>query len=95
MCDRCCQFVKDQIVHIKPILVFYIGWIFIHYVCSHLYIYYCTPATWYGMFLSPFLSVTPHCIAFRWVINEGGNVIYSMWISLSTYVASSIIIKKL
>ena len=94
MLKQYCQYIINRINDLKPILTFYFGWIFIHYICSHLYVYYCTPSTWYGLFISPFLSVAPHCITFRWVIQEGGNIIYSMWISLGTWFISNMLLKK-
>ncbi len=84
----------DIIISMKPLLTFYVGWIFIHYVSSHLYTTYCTPSTWYGFVFSPFLSITPYCIAFRWVIHEGGNIIYTMWASLGTWFMSNMLLKK-
>ena len=74
---------------IKPGLMFYIGWIFLHHICSHLYIYYCTPTNWYGILISPFLSMTPHCNAFRWAVNESGAVFYTMWLLVGNWVVKT------
>jgi hypothetical protein len=77
--------------NIKSIILFYFSWIFIHYTCAHLYIYYCTPTNWYGFVLSPFLSITPHCNAFRWVIYEAGNVLYGMWIAIGSWTVAKVL----
>ena len=57
-----------------PIGLFYFSWTILHYTTSQLYIYYCTPSTLYGFIMSPFLSLTPQCIAIRWIISETGNI---------------------
>ena len=80
--------------NIKSIILFYFSWIFIHYMCAHLYIYYCTPTTWYGIFISPFLSITPHCNVFRWVIYEAGNVIYGMWVAIASWTVANLLAYK-
>lgn len=67
------------------VVLLYAFWIIIHYVCSHLYVHWCVPATIYGFIISPFLAPTPHCQAFRWVINQGGNIIVTMWIVIGTW----------
>jgi hypothetical protein len=69
---------------IKNLVLFYSSSIFLHHVCSHLYIYYCVPNDWYGILLSPVMTLTPQCQCLRWIIYEGGNTIYNMWITLAT-----------
>ena len=44
-----------------------------------------SPFTISGLLLSPFMSSAPHCIALRWLIIEGSNVILTMWIVFGTY----------
>ena len=67
------------------ILGYYIMWILLHYVATHLYPMYCVPLTVMGFILSPFMASAPHCIAIRWLITEGSNVIVTMWVVLGTY----------
>jgi len=67
------------------ILGYYIMWVLLHYVAAHLYPTYCVPFTIAGLLLSPFMSSAPHCIALRWLIIEGSNVILTMWIVFGTY----------
>lgn len=67
------------------ILGYYIMWILLHYVAAHLYPMYCVPLTIMGLILSPFMASAPHCIAIRWLITEGSNVIVTMWVVLGTY----------
>jgi len=88
------QIIINFLDNIKSIILFYFSWIFIHYTCAHLYIYYCTPTTWYGIFISPFLSITPHCNAFRWVIYEAGNVLYGMWIAIGSWSVANLLTYK-
>ena len=67
------------------ILGYYIMWVLLHYGAAHLYPTYCVPFTISGLLLSPFMSSAPHCIALRWLIIEGSNVILTMWIVFGTY----------
>lgn len=86
--------VFNFILHLRPLIMFYLGWVFLHYICSQFYIYYCVPYTWYGILISPFLSMTPHCYAFRWVIHESGTIFYTMWISIGMWFTSKLIPNK-
>jgi len=71
-------------------IIMYIIWIVLHYGCSNLYSYHCTPLTVTGFLLSPFYAVSPHCKALRWVIYNSGNSIEAMW-----FIIGSLIVKKL
>ena len=64
----------------------YFLWIISHYICSHLYIHVCVPATIFGFISSPFVATAPHCQALRWVIYQGGNSIIAMWFVTVTWV---------
>uniref|UniRef100_A0A6C0EXX2 Uncharacterized protein n=1 Tax=viral metagenome TaxID=1070528 RepID=A0A6C0EXX2_9ZZZZ len=64
---------------------YYIMWIALHYVAVHLYPTYCAPLTISGFILSPFMVAAPHCIAMRWLITEGANVIVTMWVAVGAY----------
>ena len=86
--------IYNFLTSIKPLILFYSGWIFLHYICSQLYVYYCVPNTWYGIFISPFMTMAPHCTAFRWVIYEAGNILYSMWIGIGTWTVSNLLTFK-
>ena len=88
--NKLCLFINN----IKPLFLFYLGWIFLHYICSQFYIYYCVPSSLYGMFISPFLSMTPHCAGFRWVIFESGNIFYAMWTTIGAWVMVNILTIK-
>ena len=43
-----------------------------------------------GILTSPFMAAAPHCVAIRWVIYEGGNMITTMWVSAGTYIAAKV-----
>lgn len=68
--------------------LFYFAWILLHFGASHFYTLHCTPLTIKGLFLSPFQVMTPQCVASRWVVNNGGNVITLMWTFLGVYLAA-------
>jgi hypothetical protein len=61
---------------------YYIMWILLHYAAIHLYPEFCAPYTILGFILSPFMISAPHCIAMRWIISEGSNIIVAMWIAI-------------
>jgi hypothetical protein len=62
----------------SPVGIFVL-WIVLHFITPHLYVYFCTPATVFGFAVSPFVAAAPHCMAFRWVIYNGGTMITTMW----------------
>lgn len=70
----------------------YLLWILLHYLCSHLYVYYCTPGTFIGFITSPIVVPLPHCQAFRWIIYNGGNSITNMWIILGLWVTKHLVV---
>ena len=81
----------------KPIyllILFYVGWIFLHYFSAQLYISYCTPQTIWGFIASPFLSVAPHCNGLRWIIYESGTILYCMWTSLAAWIVTNLLTYK-
>ena len=64
---------------------YYLMWITLHYAAVHFYPTYCAPFTISGFILSPFMVSAPHCVAMRWLITEGSNVIVTMWVSIGAY----------
>lgn len=57
----------------------YLAWILIHYGCSHLYVYFCTPKTTIGFLTSPFLAITPQCKTCYWLLDSSRVSITNMW----------------
>ena len=88
------EYLITLIIKIKSLVLFYFSWIAIHYICSQLYIYYCVPFTWYGIFVSPFLSLSPHWNAVRWIIYEAGNILYGMWIAIGSWTVANLLTQK-
>ena len=64
---------------------YYLMWIALHYAAVHLYPTYCAPFTISGFILSPFMVSAPHCVAMRWLVSEGSNVIVTMWVAIGAY----------
>jgi hypothetical protein len=60
-------------------IVLYITWVSMYFISSQLHSYYCTPFSWHGYLFAPFISESPHCIAFRWGMNNGSIKINTMW----------------
>jgi hypothetical protein len=76
---------SKTIVYIPTIILVYSGISILHYISANTYPTLCTPCTITGMVMTPFMVVTPHCQAIRWVINWSGNQINMAWISLGGY----------
>ncbi len=71
---------------------FYLMWIVLHFVASQFYIKLCVPNCFYGLFISPFISSTPHCQGLRWLIQTGANVINNMWLVIGTWLCANLFI---
>ena len=88
---------KSIINNIYDIAGIFILWIILHYAASNLYPRFCADLSIFGFIKSIFIAQSPHCIALRWVIYNGGNVINSMWVSIAlwftTKVFSNLIVK--
>jgi len=69
---------------------YYIMWILLHYAAIHLYPEFCAPYTILGFILSPFMISAPHCIAMRWIISEGSNIIVAMWIAVGGVIINKV-----
>jgi hypothetical protein len=84
--------IKKNITIVFKVSSVYLLWIFLHYFASHLYIYYCVPNTYIGFFMSPFMTMAPHCQGLRWIVYNGADIIGNMWIILGTWVCTNILI---
>jgi hypothetical protein len=69
---------------------YYVMWIILHYAAIYLYPEFCAPYTILGFILSPFMISAPHCIAMRWIINEGSNIIMAMWIAIGGVIINKV-----
>ena len=74
-------------------ILLYIICIIAHYVSAHLYVYYCVESTFIGFLLSPFMTLAPHCQAFRWVIYNGGYTINTMWVLIGNWFINKYLLK--
>ena len=86
--ERCIYYFKL----VLKIAGIYIFWICIHYTATHLYIQLCTPFTFHGFILSPFMAGTLHCKAIRWAVNSGANTIDTMWVVLGSWLCAQLFI---
>jgi len=66
--------------YLLKIIIMYITCIVLHFVAAHLYVKYCVYPSIIGLLLSPFITSTPYCHAFRWTIYNCGATINLMWI---------------
>jgi hypothetical protein len=72
----------------------YLMWVVLHYLASHLYVYFCAPNTFVGFIYSPFIIAAPHCRALRWVIFNGAISIDNMWLVFGTWICSKLLIPR-
>jgi len=87
-----CNFIYKTIKFIINFSGIYLLWICLHYFSSYLYIKLCVPNTLVGLFLSPFLTSTPHCQGLRWIIYNGANIINNMWLIIGTWLCAKLLI---
>ena len=76
---------NQTIIYIPTILIVYIGISIIHFISANLYPRFCAPLTLIGAMMTPFVIVTPHCQALRWVIDWSGLQICNAWVWLGGY----------
>jgi len=64
--------------------ILYTSWVLVHYFSSHLYVYFCVPSGFTGLFSSFILTPSMHCQALRWAIYNGGINISLIWVVLGS-----------
>jgi hypothetical protein len=79
---------------VKEVVVIYVFWIFLHWLSGILYAKYCTSVSILGLIMSPYRATLPHCMAFRWIIFNGGKMIEVMWMLLGKWVIEQLIFYK-
>lgn len=87
-----CNVIWSGLKMLFTVSKFYICWIIIHFIASQLYIKWCTPYSFYGFIISPFLTLTPHCQGLRWVLYNGAGVINHMWFIFGTWLCANIFV---
>lgn len=69
-----------------PVVVgVYFAIVLAHFICSNIYPTFCCNMSVWGFIMSPFMAVTPHCEALRWVIHYTGEQIRNAWLWLGGY----------
>lgn len=63
-----------------------------HFISPHLYVEYCTPASWNGFILSPFMVITPQCQLLRWSIGFSGYVLNHIWVLIASFILKQIVL---
>jgi hypothetical protein len=77
---------KTVLTGITGIILIRLLWVLAHWGSSRIYPYFCAPEGLFGLFLSPFVSQAPHCIALFWIIEISRRCIKDMWLVIGTYV---------
>ncbi len=83
--------IKELLMSIYEVAGVFILWICLHYVAANLYPNYCAETSVVGFIKSVFVAQSPHCIAMRWVIYNGGIAINSMWITIAIWISSKLL----
>jgi hypothetical protein len=86
------RYIYIAIKFIIQISGIYVIWIVLHFVAAHLYTTLCVPNNIVGLFMSPFLTATPHCQGLRWIIYNAANVINNMWLVLGAWICSTLLV---
>ena len=77
-----CSKLKNNV----PVVVgVYFAIVLAHFVCSNIYPTLCCKMSVWGFIMSPFMAVTPHCEALRWIIHYTGEQIRNVWLWLGGY----------
>lgn len=85
--------IKSIITTVYQIAGGIVLWILIHFAAANLYPIFCAEYTILGFIKSIFVAQAPHCIAMRWVIYNGGDVINRMWISIAIWISGKLLLK--
>jgi hypothetical protein len=89
---NCGRYIYIAIKFTIQISGIYIIWIVLHFAAAHLYTTLCVPNNIIGLFMSPFLTATPHCQGLRWIIYNAANVINNMWLVLGAWICSTLLV---
>jgi len=71
--------------NIPTIVCLYFGIVLAHFACSNIYPTWCCNNSLYGFIMTPFMIVTPHCEALRWIIHYTGEQIRNVWLWIGGY----------
>jgi hypothetical protein len=82
--------IKSILNTIYEVAGIFILWIIIHYSASNLYPKFCAELSMVGFVKSILVAQSPHCIALRWIIYNGGLAINSMWVSIALWITTKI-----
>ena len=82
--NKCTMMSDLQVNALKIILLCY-GITLGHFIASNMYASVCTTYSLKGYIMMPFMIVTPHCSALRWIIQHTGEQIGRWWIWLGGY----------
>lgn len=67
------------VIQLFHMIKFYVFWMFLHYVTTHVYSYMCTPMSVLGFFTSPLLAISPVCRSIDWMRTISIYTIENMW----------------
>lgn len=76
---------------LSNVVLAYIGWIVVHFICATFYPKLCVPPTIMGFLMSPIMNQLPHCAAMRWVIYNSGIAMNLMWVALGNWIILTIL----
>jgi len=68
----------------------YLCWILVHMISVNMYCHFCAHISLYGLIMSPFVTVAPHCVALRWLTTNSINSISHMWTVIGAWLITKI-----
>ena len=81
---------SDLVYECWNISKIYLCWILVHMISVNMYCHFCAHMSLYGLFMSPFMTVAPHCVALRWLTTNSINSISNMWLTVGTWLITKL-----
>lgn len=85
---------REKISMVVMFVLTYTAWISLSYYSTHLYAHFCAEWSIMGFLTHPFMVSSPHCLALKWVMNEGSSTISNLFAMIATYVATTLVIGR-
>ena len=83
--DKYAQYQDFLARNIPNIVLTYMFWTVLHFVCAHLYVHMCVGYTFWGLITSPLYSSAPHCQALSWTLHTISQKFIAMLPMLATF----------
>jgi hypothetical protein len=89
---KCLSVFRTLYSRIHKQVGFYLMWIILHFVCTHIYVYMCVPLTITGFIMSPLITMNPLCTGLQWVTYNSLSVMSNMWIGIGMWITTNVLL---